>query len=71
MTPLQLFTGPALGVALVTMFLVYVVLVIDRSRRPEARTTTLATSRPVLTGVFLAAFWIGAVLLIIRLGVIS
>ncbi len=71
MTPLQLLTGPALGAALVTMLLVHIVLVIDRSRRPEPRTTTLATSRPVLTGVFLAAFWIGAVLLIIRLGVIS
>ncbi|MDN5721501.1 hypothetical protein [Corynebacterium sp.] len=71
MTPLQFFIGPLLAASLLTMFLVYVVSVICRSVSREGRVTTFATSRPVLTGVFLAAFWCGALLLIIRLGVIA
>ncbi|AWT27475.1 hypothetical protein [Corynebacterium provencense] len=71
MTPLQFITGPALAASLITMFLVYVISVVRRSRDGGAQVTTLATSRPGLTGVFLTAFWCGALLLVIRLGVLS
>lgn len=72
MTLLDWLIGTGAALAAGAAFALYLASIVLRERRgPDARTATLATSRPLFTAAFAGIVVAGGVLLVLRLGVLS